>query len=265
MKHLRFLLFISSMLICSSCDEESPAIRLGETPVIHSIIFTETTSETNIKPVTFHHTQQYLFDENRIQASSHTQRYHIAGEEYTVAYEARFAYPHEAQAVYTDQDGNVTVYTLDGTGRATQATTRMGTQERTYTFGYTDGFLTMLTEAIDGEESCKLTFGYTQGILTSIHTPQNQYLYEADKDAPNYYQLPACLQMTDIYPLNLHTDALYGHLLGKQSLYLIGRQSTLGNETEQTSYTYTLHAGKPVAIFEDSPTGKRRSIQAAIN
>lgn len=71
------------------------------------------------------------------------------------------------------------------------------------------------------------------------------YCYQASADAdnllPNTSELPA-LFLSNLHPLSLHHEAIYGKWLGDAWPYLMQRLSPIDNEesTERTDYTYQL-------------------------
>lgn len=182
---------------------------------------------------------RYTYTDDRLTNRLTTQNFY---EE--ISNEVSFTYTgNEVTLDYSE--GNTAVYILNAEGYATRCTFQMAGQTRTYQFTYSDGYLTQVDEAIEGVPSMSNTFGYKDGDLTSIAIGTNKIICTPG-ETDNREQLP-CPVFEDTYPLSLHTDALYAHLLGKASPHFTG-SSVPGTEDpqEKTEYSYTT----------DSETGK---------
>lgn len=183
---------------------------------------------------------QYIYTDDKLTSHITTQKF----SDQSMSHEVTFAYTgNEVTLDYSE--GNMAVYILNADGYATRCTFQMAGQTRTYQFTYSDGYLTQVDEAIDGAPSMSNTFGYKDGELIAISTGPNKIVCTPG-ETDNREQLP-CPVFEDTYPLSLHTDALYAHLLGKASPHFTG-SSVPGTEDpqEKTEYSYTT----------DSETGK---------
>lgn len=162
---------------------------------------------------------------------------------------------HEVTLTYTGNEvtlnyseGNTAVYTLNADGYAGACTYRLADQTRTYRFTYSNGYLTQVDETIEGTPSLSNVFEYRDGDLTSIATETNKLICTPATEV-NQSQLP-CPVFEDTYPLSLHLDALYAHLLGKASPHFTGSSApAVADPQEKTEYSYTKDStGKIIKI-----------------
>lgn len=159
------------------------------------------------------------------------------------------------QAIVVDEIGNVSTYTLNDNGYATACLRReAGGNNRSYTFAYlvnSDGkhFLKSITEILDGNSEPYSSINIDYNSYRSIHITEkiddNEQSFTAttgiDNEIANTSEIH-CLLLTDLYPLSLHTVALYGKILGDSYNTLITQIAPDNNResNETTTYTYTL-------------------------
>lgn len=158
------------------------------------------------------------------------------------------------QATVTDEYGNVSTYSLNDKGYAISCTRKEGGgNTRTYTFSYLTNteekcYLENITEMLDdGAVYATVDIDYANyralRITTHVDTYDQKYTATTpeNKEIKNISEIP-CLFFAELYPLSLHTAALYGKLLGEPFNYLIAQiipdNNTESNET--TTYTYNL-------------------------
>jgi len=154
----------------------------------------------------------------------------------------------EHQAVVTDNFGNVSVYTLDDKGYATSCTRQENGTVRTYTFSYFTApegkyYLKNITESInDGVyASIDIDYGNYQALRILQKTDTYEQAYTATtpaNDGINNQSGVPCLFLAELYPLSLHTAALYGKFLGEPFPILIDRIIPDGNK-EVTNYIFS--------------------------
>ena len=143
-------------------------------------------------------TQTYSYSQGQLTGFTIVQSYSVQGEPMCIENAASVTYS-EHQAVVTDNFGNVSVYTLDDKGYATSCT-RQENGTDTYEQAYT------------------------------ATTPAN--------DGINNQSGVPCLFLAELYPLSLHTAALYGKFLGEPFPILIDRIIPDGNK-EVTNYIFS--------------------------
>lgn len=149
------------------------------------------------------------------------------------------------EATVTDASDNVSTYLLNEKGYATSCIRREGEGAfiRNYTFNYApDGVLAEVQETINGKTESRIILQplteTTATLRTEIGEVNSTFLLSFNEE--NTSRLP-WLYYTDLYPLNLHQDAMYAQLLGKSPARLIHSiQPETGDE--RTTYTYTTDA-----------------------
>ena len=191
---------------------------------------------------------RYIYADDRLTKHVTTQNYL----EESTSREVSFTYTGN-EVILESSEGNTAVYTLGSDNYAKQCTYRLSSQTRTYQFTYSDGYLTRVEETIDGIPSMNNEFEYKDGDLIAIITGTNKLLCTPDTTG-NYSKLP-CLPLTETYPLSLHTDAMYAHLLGKPTRHLIGKLTPDAEDAqEKTEYTYKTDDKGRVTNIEDKLT-----------
>lgn len=233
MKLLTYVLVACAgmMVACSEANEQ---------PVITTMTVTESLTNdggTVVKE------DQYIYTDDKL--TSHITTQNFSGE--SISHEVSFTYTgNEVTLNYSE--GNTATYLLGADGYATQCTSRLASQTRTYQFTYSDGYLTQVDEAIEGTPSMSNTFEYKDGDLISITTGANKIICTPDTTT-NRDQLPFPV-FEDTYPLSLHMDAMYAHLLGKVARHFIGSSvPAVADPQEKTEYSYTTNStGKVTKI-----------------
>lgn len=260
---MKKICLLASCLLWAACTNEVP-VSLNENafwqdriPTIARMVW----SEISHLDVTVECTDTYTYKKQRLDNHTTRQAYMVDNTpqsfEITNQWQYTYATDNEqaTQAILTTYSGNTATYLIDEEGYAKQCTYQLGGQTRTYRFDYTNGYLTRLEEDIDGKPYSTLTFHYQDQVLIGISTPDNRYRYEPDRNTTNPLHLPPCLHLLDIYPLNLHIDALMAHLLGKQSAHFVRRITIDGNPDEYTGYTYQWDNHQyPTAIYSNTTT-----------
>lgn len=221
-----FLLLLS-FLIASACigDKEEPGFF--STRKLSKIVFEESLNNDAEDVV---RTDTYLFDNNQL---THTTVQTFSQDNLT--HETTLYYA-EGTVTLTDENDNIAIYTLGDMGYATECTYQLDHQTRKYHFTYSGKYLTRIDEEIDGISYSSVELAYDNESLSHLIANGQRTNYQIGNEL-NLHQLP-CLQVHDIYPLSLHTDAIYAGVLGAQSKYLIIKNTPEGNEKEYTEYTY---------------------------
>ena len=234
-----FLLSFSVMAV-SACTDDKEEQNLPPGPDFNQLTLKENLHSDGGD---VYRTDTYVFNNNKL--TTHTTVQEFYGQSLT--HEVTLSYSGN-EVTLTDENGNTGTYTLGDTGYATECTYKLSSQIRKYKFTYSSEYLTRIDEEIDGTPYSSVELAYDNGNLSHIIANGQQTNYQVG-NTKNLYQLP-CLQVCDIYPLSLHTDAIYARLLGTQSKYLIIGNTPEGNEEEYTKYTYELDKdGKPTGII----------------
>lgn len=232
LKHILTLVICAGMMAgCSPEDNE---------PVITTMRVTEYLKSDGGDVVK---EDQYIYTDDRLTSHVTTQKF----SDQSMSHEVIFTYTgNEVTLDYSE--GNTAVYTLNADGYAGTCTYRIAGQTRNYHFTYSNGYLTRVDETIDGTPSLSNTFEYKDGDLVSIATGTNKIICMPDTTA-NREELP-CPMFEDTYPLSVHTDAIYAHLLGKASPHFTGSSvPAVADPQEKTDYSYTKDsAGKIIKI-----------------
>ena len=192
-------------------------------------------------------TQTYSYSQGQLTGFTIVQSYSVQGEPMCIENAASVTYS-EHQAVVTDNFGNVSVYTLDDKGYATSCTRQENGTIRTYTFSYFTApegkyYLKNITESInDGVyASIDIDYGNYQALRILQKTDTYEQAYTATtpaNDGINNQSGVPCLFLAELYPLSLHTAALYGKFLGEPFPILIDRIIPDGNK-EVTNYIFS--------------------------
>lgn len=248
MRYFYYILLAAVVAVgCADDSETSISGWAAALPAINHITLQETNYIDNVR-ITL--TDNYSYSNNQLSVHFCKQQY--TGMENELGSENSFDYPDDSQAVWKDNHGNSAVYLLDEKGLATSCTYRMGNQTRTYQLTYTNDYLTCIEESIDGAKTGELKLAYDDdGNLSALVTPTETYRVTCHDTPSNDHQLPPCLLMQQLYPLSLHTDALYARLLGKQSAHWVSSIRPTNREyDEETTYSYTLQGNHITRITE---------------
>lgn len=182
---------------------------------------------------------QYLYENNQLVSHSTAQSY---GQGQSLSQTTSISYS-DKQVIITYALGDIATYTLGANGYATQCTYLMGYQIRTYDFAYSDGYLTQVDEQIDGIPGMSNTLIYHNGDLASIRFGESNEVVCSPDNTINAGNLP-CTLLANLYPLSLHMDAIYAHILGKSTQHMMGSYEPINNnsesqDSEKTTYKYT--------------------------
>lgn len=229
----KFTALLMSLLIFGCSDDDNVTI---EDNGQWAIVLNETViSDSN--PV--ERTEKFLYENERLLQHSVKQRYFA--EEIT----------HEVNLTYFDNlviattEGLTLVYTLNSEGYASHCVYESPSQNRIYRFSYSiDGYLTDITESIDGTKFSSASLTYENGDITSVSSNLNdyesKYIYEPGEESSSYH-LP-CLGLLELHPFTFHIEAFYAGLLGKKPQHLTAKSSPVseegGNYKEYTQYSY---------------------------
>lgn len=201
--------------------------------------------------------QTYIYDEDG-RLSGYTTRQTTQGVG-AISIECTTTVSYDGQtAVVTDGAGNVLTYTLVDGGRATSCLySPVSGDERYYTFSYYKAdssesyYLEHVSETLGdaSEPYSEISIDYTRPealVVTSrVDGGEQSFLltFPSGKSIANIARLPS-LPLTELYPLTLHTVALYGQLLG--DAYEVLQTSCVPTDNaeseEVTSYTYDTDA-----------------------
>lgn len=199
-------------------------------------------------------TQTYSFSNGLLTDYTTLQNYTVINEKVEIKNNTTVNY-NDREVTVTDDAGNVSTYTLNDDGYAVKCIRQETGTTRTYTFSYlinTENkyYLENITESInEGEVYASIEIDYNADKALRIIQKVDAYkqLYTAttpaDNEIANLSEIP-CLFLTELYPLNLHSAALYGKLLGEPFHALITEIIPDGNaeSNETVSYTYQTNA-----------------------
>lgn len=247
------LLLVAGFTACSDDNHDDIPDNPGY-PVTHfSKIELSETKQSDGIPSSVNVTHTYNYRAGRLTGYDYMQRFVAGNEEFEISGATTVTYS-DHQAMVTDDIGNVSVYTLDDNGYAISCIrNEAGGNIRSYTFTYlinTEGkyYLENITETLgdDVEPYSSVTIDYstyrTLRITEQIGANEQSFTATTTvgEEIANISEIP-CLHFTDLYPLSLHTVALYGKIIGDTYDTLITQvipdNSKFG---EVTTYTYKL-------------------------
>lgn len=251
------LLLLGGLAACSDDNNGSDTPEPEPEPAAYpttsfSKIELKEVIESDAQPVTATHT--YLYNSaGRLTNCIGKQSFTAGDELFEIENTTTVEYK-EHQAVITDEAGTVSTYTLNDRGYATSCISQdMAGNIRTYTFSYLINtedkyYLENVTEKLnDGKEYSSVTIDYSNFRALRILQKTDTFEHNSTATTPsgdeitNISEIPS-LFITDIYPLSMHTVAIYGKILGEPFNTLITKiipdQNEESNET--TTYTYTL-------------------------
>lgn len=147
----------------------------------------------------------------------------------------------DREVTVTDAFDNISTYILNENGYATSCIRREGkgtNTVRVYTFAYSDdSSLTEIMEIINGKIYSHINLQPLTDNTISLSVEggiTNTFLLTLGQE--NTSRLP-WLYLTELYPLDLHKEALYANLLGKAPQWLIQTIQPEGGD-EKTTYVY---------------------------
>lgn len=211
----------------------------GRTLVVKERLISDTSPVDKTEIYTFNNKQQLL-------------KYYIEQKyypEFTTTRERNLVYSENTVEVI-DENGNTLTYTLNDNGYATTCKYQTGDQIRFYDFTYSaDNYLIRTEESIGNTFFGSLDLSYQNGELTSSTTfmndMENKLLYTAGQIA-NSDRLP-CITVAELYPISMHTEALYANLLGKMPEHHILKSQPENNVDEWTDYSYQTNTNGKVS------------------
>lgn len=244
------LLLVCGLIACSD-NKEEPEVGGNYPTTSFSKIQLSEVYTGDAQPVTTTHT--YAFSRGRLSDYTSKQTY-FAGEPVEMQTTTTVSYS-DHQAIVTDGFGNVSTYTLDDKGYAISCTRKEGGGDtRTYTFSYLTNiedkcYLKNITETLeDGKVYATIDIDHStfRALRITLHNGTFDQVYTAttatNNEIENLSEIP-CLFPAELYPLSLHSAALYGKLLGEPFKTLITQIIPDGNteNNETTTYTYSLN------------------------
>lgn len=249
------LLFLVAMTSCEDEEEPSYGHPKGNYPATSfaKIQLSEVSPyEPGAPAVTT--TQTYLFYNGLVTDYATLQNYTVVNEKVEIKNRTTISY-NDREVTVTDDAGNVSTYTLNDDGYAVKCIRQETGTTRTYTFSYfvsteKEHYLENITESIgEREVYASIEIDYNNNRVLRITQKVDAYkqIYTAttpaNNEIANLSQIP-CLFLTELYPLNLHSAALYGKLLGEPFHALITQIIPDGNaeSNETVSYTYQTNA-----------------------
>lgn len=252
-KLLLALLLVAGFAACSDDDHDDIPDKPGY-PVTHfsKIELSETIHSDGAPAVDVTHT--YDYGAGRLTGYTYTQRFRAGDEAVEISGATTMTYS-DHQAMVTDDAGNVSVYTLDDNGYAISCIRNEASGNiRSYTFSYlinTEGkyYLENITETLgdDSQPYSSVTINYDSyralRITELIGTNEQSFTATTTvgEEIANISEIP-CLHLTELYPLSLHTVALYGKIIGDSYDTLITQVIPDNSDYgEIKTYTYKLN------------------------
>lgn len=234
---------LASMLLClvlTACKEDEKEER------IQCLTITET---TGFGPERVTTVQQFNYTDGKLMQHVTTQTYTDLKEKakYTHTVSTSIAYE-PGKAIITDDTGTVSTYQLNDYGYAVSCTrNEPGGSVRTYLFNYSStdyGLLARIKESINGspysEISITATSDGTMSITEELNNYQGKFTATVNDRYPGISNAKSglpWLHLTERYPLSLHADAYYAHILGEPLSTLPGYLTIEGSD-ETSTYTY---------------------------
>lgn len=268
MKYFKLLFPVLAVALLSSClddegTEASLTLEIPASPALQKVTLTEALKSDDQDVI---RKETYLYAETH-QLISHTTTQLC--DEFSLTHETTLSYG-DKKVTVTDAFDNVSIYTLNSQGYASSCTRHEAGsgQTREYAFSYstntTNGsFLTGITETIQGNVTSKIVFNSLTLSKSSLSLYQGDLsnTYGIVFNDANTSRLPS-LYLTEMYPLNLHNEAMYARLLGENLLTLIHSIHPSGG-TEESTYVYETDAAGQMhscteSIRNNGQTFKRR-------
>ena len=219
------LLFIGALTACSDSNEGSDIPDEPKYPVTHfsRIELTEVKEEPNVPAVTV--TQTYNYNAGRLTDFTIMQSFVAGGEQFKIENTTNVVYE-DHKAIVTDEINNVSTYTLDDNGYAISCVRQeTNGKTRSYTFDYlvnTEGkyFLKTITETLNGNQpysTINIDYSNFRALRITEQVDSFEQTYTAStsvgNEIANKSEIPF-LFLVELYPLSLHTAAVYGKFLG---------------------------------------------------
>lgn len=245
------LLFIGALTACSDSDEGSGIPDEPKYPVTNfsKIELKEVKKDPSVPDVTV--TQTYNYNAGRLTDFTIMQSFVARGEQFKIENTTNVVYE-DHKAIVTDEINNVSTYTLDDNGYAISCVRQETNGKiRSYTFDYlinTEGkyFLKTITETLNGNQpysAINIDYSNFRALRITEQVDSYEQTYTAStsvgNEIANKSEIPF-LFLVELYPLSLHTAAVYGKFLGDAYNTLITQLVPDGNgeSNETTTYTY---------------------------
>lgn len=242
MKHVpnSILLCILLAFMLSACKEDEKEIR------IQCLTITET-SGSGPERVTA--VQQFNYTDGKLMQHVTTQTYTdlLNQGKYTQTVSTSVSYE-PGKVIITDDTGTVSTYLLNDYGYAASCTrTEPAGSVRTYQFSYLpaeDGILDRIQESINGSPYSEILLATpsaeTVQIIEKLDNFKGTFIATVNDDYPgssNTQSRLPWLYLTERYPLSLHVEAYYAHILGEPLSTLPGYLTIEGSD-EITTFNY---------------------------
>ena len=269
----------SLLLICglAACSDDKEECNEGKFPTtsFSKIELSEISRGPGDPPVTTTHT--YAYKSGRI-ASYTTKQTLFVVEPIEMQTTTKVSYCNR-QAVIIDDFGNTSTYTLDDKGYAISCIRKeAGGNTRTYTFSYLTNtedkcYLENITERLDdGKVYASIDIDYSnyRALRITMHVDTYDQTYiattPANDEIENISEIP-CLFLAELYPLSMHSAALYGKLLGEPFKTLITQIIPDGNaeSNETTTYTYKLDTQGIVTSCKETINNEGKDFERTVN
>lgn len=250
MKHVlnSVLLSILLAIMLSACKEDEKEDR------IRCITITETTGSGQEKVTSV---QNYNYTDGKLMQHVTTQTYTDLKDKgrYTHTVSTSIAYE-PGKVIITDDTGTVSTYQLNDYGYAVSCTrNEPAGSVRTYLFKYApadDGVLAEIKESIDGSPYSEILLATpsvgTVHISEKLNNYKGTFIATVNDDYPGISngqsRLP-WLYLAERYPLSLHVEAYYAHILGEPLSTLPGYLTIEGSD-EITTFSYQTNSSNYV-------------------
>ncbi len=243
------LLFIGALTACSDSDEGSDIPDDPKYPVTNfsKIELKEVKKDPSVPDVTV--TQTYNYNAGRLTDFTIMQSFVAGGEQFKIENTTNVVYE-DHKAIVTDEINNVSTYTLDDNGYAISCVRQETNGKiRSYTFDYlinTEGkyFLKTITETLNGNQpysTINIDYSNFRALRITEQVDSFEQTYTAStsvgNEIANKSEIPF-LFLVELYPLSLHTAAVYGKFLGDAYNTLITQLVPDGNSESQETTTY---------------------------
>lgn len=243
------LLFIGALTACSDSDEGSGIPDEPKYPVTNfsKIELKEVKKDPSVPDVTV--TQTYNYNAGRLTDFTIMQSFVAGGEQFKIENTTNVVYE-DHKAIVTDEINNVSTYTLDDNGYAISCVRQETNGKiRSYTFDYlinTEGkyFLKTITETLNGNQpysAINIDYSNFRALRITEQVDSYEQTYTAStsvgNEIANKSEIPF-LFLVELYPLSLHTAAVYGKFLGDAYNTLITQLVPDGNSESQETTTY---------------------------
>lgn len=243
------LLFIGGLTACSDSDEGSGIPDEPKYPVTNfsKIELKEVKKDPSVPDVTV--TQTYNYNAGRLTDFTIMQSFVAGGEQFKIENTTNVVYE-DHKAIVTDEINNVSTYTLDDNGYAISCVRQETNGKiRSYTFDYlinTEGkyFLKTITETLNGNQpysAINIDYSNFRALRITEQVDSYEQTYTAStsvgNEIANKSEIPF-LFLVELYPLSLHTAAVYGKFLGDAYNTLITKLVPDGNSESQETTTY---------------------------